>query len=61
VQETAGVQLGPTQAYKLESMGLVTLLGDKVYPGCEIYRQFFQGCLAVQENDSAKITTGREL
>jgi hypothetical protein len=47
VQETAGVQLEPTQAYKLESMGLVTLLGDKAYPGCEVYRQFFQGCLAV--------------
>lgn len=35
------VQLQPIYAYKLESMGLVTLVGDAVQPSCELYRQYF--------------------
>jgi hypothetical protein len=46
VVEEKTVQLTPIQAYKLESMGLVKLLGDQVSPGCELYRQYFRGCLA---------------
>jgi AAA-like domain len=37
-----GIHLEPTQAYKLESMGLVKLQGDEVSPSCELYRQYFQ-------------------
>lgn len=37
-----GVQLEPTQAYKLDSMGLVKLQGDEVIPSCELYRQYFR-------------------
>jgi hypothetical protein len=37
-----GVELEPTLAYKLESMGLVTLVGDEVQPSCELYRQYFR-------------------
>jgi hypothetical protein len=37
-----GVQLEPTQAYKLDSMGLVKLQGDEVAPSCELYRQYFR-------------------
>jgi AAA-like domain len=37
-----GVQLEPTQAYKLDSMGLVKLQGDEVTPSCELYRQYFR-------------------
>jgi hypothetical protein len=46
VVEEKTVQLTPIQAYKLESMGLVKLSGDQVSPGCELYRQYFSGCLA---------------
>jgi hypothetical protein len=37
-----GAQLEPTQAYKLDSMGLVKLQGDEVMPSCELYRQYFR-------------------
>jgi hypothetical protein len=37
-----GVELEPTLAYKLESMGLVTLVGDEVQPSCALYRQYFR-------------------
>jgi hypothetical protein len=40
-----GVQLGPTEAYKLDSMGLVKLQGDEVTPSCALYRQYFQARL----------------
>jgi hypothetical protein len=42
VKSDTGVPLEPTLAYKLESMGLVTLLGDEVIPSCELYRQYFR-------------------
>ena len=42
VSATQGIRLGPTQAYKLESMGLVTVLEDEVKPSCELYRRYFQ-------------------
>jgi hypothetical protein len=41
VASKAGVQLEPTIAYKLESMGLISLVGDEVQPSCELYRQYF--------------------
>ncbi len=36
-----GIQLEPTLAYKLESMGLITLVGDEAQPSCQLYRQYF--------------------
>jgi hypothetical protein len=42
VTEKSSVTLEPIQAYKLESMGLVTLLGDEVKPSCELYHQYFR-------------------
>ncbi|GAB4179846.1 MAG: hypothetical protein Fur006_13530 [Coleofasciculaceae cyanobacterium] len=36
------VQLKSTQAFKLHSMGLVNLHGNKVTPRCNLYRQYFQ-------------------
>ncbi len=36
------VQLEPILAYKLESMGLVTLKGNKVMPSCELYYRYFR-------------------
>lgn len=37
-----GTQLDPILAYKLESMGLVTLEGDRVRPSCQLYQRYFQ-------------------
>lgn len=34
-------RLEPIQAYQLESMGLVHLVGDDAQPSCELYRQYF--------------------
>ncbi|ACK72189.1 conserved hypothetical protein [Gloeothece citriformis PCC 7424] len=41
VNSHEGVQLEPTLAYKLESMGLVSLEGDLVKPSCELYQRYF--------------------
>jgi hypothetical protein len=43
--QTTGVQLEPTLAYKLESMGLVQLRGNEVRVSCELYRHYFGNCL----------------
>jgi hypothetical protein len=43
--QTTGVQLEPTLAYKLESMGLVQLRGNEARVSCELYRQYFRNCL----------------
>lgn len=43
--ETTGVQLEPTLAYKLESMGLVQLQGNEARVSCELYRRYFRNCL----------------
>ena len=45
VATESGVRLAPTPAYKLESMGLVTLQEDEVQSSCELYRQYFQARL----------------
>lgn len=37
-----GTQLDPIVAYKLESMGLVTLEGDLVKSSCDLYQRYFQ-------------------
>ncbi len=43
--ETTGVQLEPTLAYKLESMGLVQLQGNEARVSCGLYREYFRDCL----------------
>jgi transcriptional regulator with XRE-family HTH domain len=35
------VELEPIQAFKLQSMGLITLSDRKVLPSCDLYRQYF--------------------
>ncbi|MGB7413766.1 MAG: AAA-like domain-containing protein [Thermosynechococcaceae cyanobacterium] len=45
IESQAGVQLEPWQIYQLESMGLVTLEGDVVWPSCELYRSYFSDYL----------------
>lgn len=41
VTDFSQVKLEPIQAYQLESMGLVNLVGDHVQPSCELYRHYF--------------------
>jgi hypothetical protein len=45
VQSDHPLCLEPSQTYKLESMGLVTLTGDSVQPSCELYRRYFMAQL----------------
>ena len=41
------VQIGSTEAFKLNSMGLVKYQGNEVLPLCDLYRQYFRRCLGV--------------
>ena len=45
MQAEQPVALEPSHTYKLESMGLVELIGDEIRPSCELYRQYFAGQL----------------
>ncbi len=44
------VRLAPITAYKLHSMGLVNLSGDRCSPACELYRLYFRGQLNPVKN-----------
>jgi GGDEF domain-containing protein len=39
---TVPVKLESVVAYKLQSMGLVNIEGDRAYPACELYRLYFR-------------------
>ncbi|MGK7961149.1 AAA-like domain-containing protein [Crocosphaera sp.] len=41
VKNDTGVQLEPSTAYKLESMGLISLVGDEAQPSCQLYHRYF--------------------
>lgn len=41
VKSDQGVQLEPSVAYKLESMGLINLVGDEAKPSCQLYDCYF--------------------
>ena len=42
------VELEPITAYRLESIGLVTLRGNQAVPSCELYRLFFREQLTIK-------------
>ena len=42
VQSEGSVAINPIHAYKLNSMGLLTLENDHVIPSCELYRLYFR-------------------
>ncbi|MBD2438933.1 AAA-like domain-containing protein [Nostoc sp. FACHB-110] len=46
VTANQSVLLDPTDAYKLESLGLIYYEGDRVLPRCELYRAYFTKQLA---------------
>lgn len=39
--EESGVTVEPIIAYKLDSMGLVNMVGDRITPSCQLYAQYF--------------------
>ncbi|MGB5770918.1 MAG: AAA-like domain-containing protein, partial [Crocosphaera sp.] len=41
VKTETGRQLEPSIAYKLESMGLINLVGDEAQTNCELYHRYF--------------------
>lgn len=41
VKTEMGIQLEPSVAYKLESMGLINLVGDEAKPSCKLYHSYF--------------------
>lgn len=41
MESSVPVRLDPIQAYKLNSLGLIHLVGDKATGGCELYRRYF--------------------
>lgn len=41
------IQIGSTEAFKLNSMGLVKYHGNEVLPLCNLYRQYFQSRLGI--------------
>lgn len=45
IREYRPVQIGSTEAFKLNSMGLVKYQGNEVVPLCELYRQYFRARL----------------
>ncbi|MEM8503613.1 MAG: AAA-like domain-containing protein [Cyanobacteria bacterium P01_D01_bin.1] len=45
IQVYRPVKIGSTEAFKLNSMGLVKYQGNEVVPLCELYRQYFQSRL----------------
>jgi AAA-like domain len=45
VHSDEGVQLEAIAAYRLESMGLVKVNGNRVMPSCELYRRYFRAQL----------------
>jgi diguanylate cyclase (GGDEF)-like protein len=54
------VQLDAIAAYKLESMGLVQLDGDRAQPSCELYRLYFSQQLGKQNSVNASIKLSPE-
>jgi diguanylate cyclase (GGDEF)-like protein len=49
------VELDAITAYKLESMGLVQLDGNRANPSCELYRQYFSQQLGKQNSTNASM------
>lgn len=45
IQTYQPVQIGSTEAFKLNSMGLVRYQGNEVVPLCDLYRQYFRSRL----------------
>lgn len=51
IEQDSAIQLEPMAAYRLESMGLITLVGNTATASCNLYRQYFGGRLGVKSSD----------
>jgi GGDEF domain-containing protein len=49
------VRLEPIIAYKLQSMGLIYLEGDRAYPACELYRLYFRGQFNTNSDNDIRV------
>ena len=47
IQSVEAVELEQMLAFKLHSMGLISLSGNSVMPSCELYRQYFLGQIKI--------------
>ncbi len=52
IEEETAAELEPMMAYRLESMGLVTLTGNTATASCNLYRRYFGGRLGVQPGNN---------
>ncbi|WP_193199144.1 AAA-like domain-containing protein [Nostoc sp. MG11] len=52
INATAHVKIEPELAYKLQSLGLINLEGDRHTPTCELYRLYFREQLTTTEDFS---------
>ncbi|MEI1377846.1 AAA-like domain-containing protein [Nostoc sp. UHCC 0926] len=52
INTTNYVKLEPALAYKLQSMGLINLEGDRSIPACELYRLYFRQYLKTSAQNS---------
>jgi hypothetical protein len=52
VASESPIQISSIAAYKLESIGLIKLLGNKAVPSCELYRLYFREHLGVTDSHS---------
>lgn len=55
-----GTSLDAIMAYKLESLGIVQLEGNRAEPSCELYRRYFQQQLQVQKKSIQSEVTSHE-
>ena len=56
ITATSPVKLEPRVGYKLQSMGLVTMLGDRTYPACELYRLYYRSQLNSSQLANARVS-----
>ncbi|WP_228053754.1 AAA-like domain-containing protein [Nodosilinea sp. LEGE 07298] len=60
VEADTSVQISATEAFKLESMGLVKVQsGRSVVPFCNLYRQYFRQALGIDTSDTPTESTPR--
>ncbi|MDY6938433.1 MAG: AAA-like domain-containing protein [Cyanobacteriota bacterium] len=55
VNHTEGVEIEPAIAYKLESLGLVRLDGNRCVPSCQLYRLYFSDRLSSEDSSFGRL------
>ncbi len=55
INASTSIELEQPLAFKLRSMGLVTLQGNKIAPSCELYRRYFRQWLQSSKDNVSKV------